>query len=93
MIRTLRHVEVPACHDRIPEMRAEGRAKIREASTGKLQDTIRRLASFPLLADEMWTVWYEVKDELLERDEWSNGLAIRSDPSPLWGANSNEKGD
>jgi hypothetical protein len=74
-MRKLRHVTIPDTHDRIPDMRPEGVEMIAQAATDKLQDTIRTLVRGILLADEQWTVYYNVKDELLERGEWSEELS------------------
>jgi hypothetical protein len=82
MNRTLRHVTIPDHHDRIGRLSEEGRASIREASVDMLKTTIKRLNRILLLADEEWVVWYELKDELIERGAWEEPGP--SDQKPLW---------
>jgi hypothetical protein len=75
MARKLRNLTISDVHDRIPDLRPEAVEKIAEASTDKLQETIVILTRGILLSDEQWAVYYRVKDELLERGEWSDDLS------------------
>jgi hypothetical protein len=78
----MRHLTIPDHHSRIPRMSDAGRVQIAEAETDMLQLTIKRLNRIQLLSDEQWTLWYELKDELIERGEWTEPGS--SDQKPLW---------
>lgn len=74
MARELRHVTIPDTHNRISAMAPEGIEMIAKADDETLRQTIRSLARGILLSDQQWTVYYYVKDELLERGAWVDGL-------------------
>jgi hypothetical protein len=75
-MRELRHVTIPDTHDRIPLMGPEGIEQISQADTDKLKGVIRTLAKGITLSEQQWTVFYHVQDELMERGEWSDDLAL-----------------
>lgn len=76
MTRQLRHVTIPDHHGRIPGMGEEGILWIAATRTETLREAIVALARKILLADEEWCIWYAIQDELIDRKEWSDDLAI-----------------